>query len=158
MLAGLSCGGPKGDGPLQPGEVVKGQDKQKPASSYQDTLEISAPAAIFYEPDSLQLERMRELAEKTVSESIEHECHYLARNARFVLKRDFPWITIVEARHVRFLLFRKRNAQVEWIDLDKKNDPCGLFLFDGVQSPRLTDMSNIESELGFYFPSKQGPE
>jgi hypothetical protein len=38
--------------------------------------------------------------------------------------------------------------------LNDKNDPFGIFLFDGVQSPRLVDMTNIESELGFYFSKK----
>jgi hypothetical protein len=37
------------------------------------------------------------------------------------------------------------------IDLNTQNDPCGIFIFDGHKKAKLADMTNIDSELGFYF-------
>jgi len=43
------------------------------------------------------------------------------------------------------------NGKVEVIDLNTKNDPCGLFVFNGQKPPLLVDMTNIDTDLGFYF-------
>jgi hypothetical protein len=51
----------------------------------------------------------------------------------------------------RYILFKKSDGKVEVIDLNTKNDPCGLFIFDGQKSPLLVDMTNIDTDLGFYF-------
>ena len=47
-------------------------------------------------------------------------------------------------------------AEKNTIDLNTQNDPCGILLFDGRQAPRLVDMTNIETELGFYFSKEPG--
>lgn len=153
-LVHFACSDP---GNHPPGEqdnaVHKKVIQTKPPSSYSDTAQIDSPAAVFYTPDSLQWEKIKAVTDPGVFESTQHDCFYQMRYSRIVLKKLYPKVKIVEGLHARFLLFKKRNGSSEYIDLDKKNDACGIFLFDGQKSPRLADMPNIESELGFYFSS-----
>lgn len=122
----------------------------KPPSFYNNTIEISHPSAVFYCPDSLQLKNIKAIIDSSVFESVTHDCFYQMRNARHVLKEYYPDIEILEISKARYLLFKYPSGD-ERIDLNDKNDPCGLFLYDGRQRPRLVDMTNIDTELRFYF-------
>lgn len=154
VLTGLDCS----DTPRQtnPSLTNAGNNpvKTKPSSSYSETVKIDLPSAVFYNADSFQLEKIKAVTETRVFESTMHEFFYQMRNSRIVLKRYYPKIKIREVKNARYLLFEKMDGERELIDLNDKNDPFGIFLFDGLQSPRLVDMTNIESELGFYFSKK----
>lgn len=126
----------------------------KPPSNYQDTLKIDFRAAIFYHPDSLQLLKIKELIDSGVYDATMHEYFYQMRNARIVLKKDWPTIKIIEANKVRYLLFKKKNKETKIVDLDTKGDPHGLFLFNQEQDPKQVDMMNIDTELSRYFSKK----
>ena len=126
--------------------------KNKPAGSFSDTVQInSLPSAVFYDPDSLQLEKIKAITNSTIFESTMHEYFYQMRNSRIVLKKYYPYIKIIEVKNARYLLFEKAGGEKEYVDLNTKNDPSGIFIFDGQKAPQLVDMTNIESELGFYF-------
>jgi hypothetical protein len=126
----------------------------KPVSSYQDTLLIDKTAAVFYHPDSVQLEKIKKIEDSTVFEATMHEYFYQMRNSRIVINKDWPDIKIIEANNVRYLLFKKKNNETLLIDLDTKGDPHGLFLFDQKHDPQLADMMNIDNELPRYFDQK----
>src|SRR5687767_9333858 len=68
----------------------KAPAKNKPPSNFSDTLKINSPAAVFYNPDSLQLEKIRLVTEARIFDGSMHEYHYLMRNARFVIKKTMP--------------------------------------------------------------------
>ncbi|MGE5107689.1 MAG: hypothetical protein ACM3H8_09100, partial [Sphingobacteriales bacterium] len=78
-------------------------------------------------------------------------CYYQMRYSRIILQKYWPKIKIVEIRNVRFILFKLANGSRDIIDLNKQYDPCGVFLFDGHKKAQLADMTNIDTELGFYF-------
>ncbi|HMK25110.1 MAG TPA: hypothetical protein VK483_03705 [Chitinophagaceae bacterium] len=124
---------------------------KKPPSSFGDTLIITGESVVFYNPDSLQREKIKEITRKNVYESNEHDCFYLMRNARVVLKKYWRQIHIIETSKNRYLLFVKADKTRTCIDLNSKGDMCGIFLFDGKKEPELADMMNIETVLGFYF-------
>ncbi|MDP4284741.1 MAG: hypothetical protein Q8891_09970 [Bacteroidota bacterium] len=124
---------------------------QKPPSSFGDTLAIQFPSAVFYQPDSLQLEKIKSVNNKMVYESLTHNCFYQMRNARMVLKKYWPQIHVIETSKARYLLFIKANKKTTCIDLNSKNDICGILLFDGKKEPELVDMMNIDTGLEFYF-------
>ena len=86
-----------------------------------------------------------------IFESMVHDCFYQIKNARMVLKKQWPQVKIIETSRARYLLFIKADKSKICIDLDTKNDMCGLFLFDGKKDPVLTDMTNIDTALKFYF-------
>ena len=51
----ISCSdSPKGENHLQ-----NKIEKNKPGSSFRDTLSVDFPVAVFYSPDSLQLEKIK---------------------------------------------------------------------------------------------------
>lgn len=129
----------------------KAPEKTKPPGSFSDTIKIDFPAAVFYNPDSLQLEKIKEITLKNEFESDVHNCFYLARNARMVLKKYWPRIHIIETSRNRYLFFVKADKSQAVIDLDSIGDMCGIFLFDGKKEPELADMMNIDTALGFYF-------
>lgn len=124
---------------------------KKPPSSFGDTLIVSGKSAVFFNPDSLQLEKIKNITEKMVYESNIHDCFYQMRNARMVLKKYWPRIKVTETTTNRYLLFVKTDKTSTIIDLDSKGDMCGLFLFDGNKKPEFADMMNIETALDFYF-------
>jgi hypothetical protein len=151
-MIGLSCA----DSPRQKSTEPINNEQQagkinKPTGNFPDTLTIHAPAAVFYNPDSLQLEKIKKIIQKNEFESEVHNCFYLVRNAQIVLKKDWPQVHIIETSRNRWLLFIKDDKSHTLIDLDNKGDMCGLFLFDGKKEPELADMMNIDTALGFYF-------
>jgi hypothetical protein len=123
----------------------------KPPANFNDTLVINNPSAVFYNPDSLQLIKIRAVSKKENYETEVHNCFYLMRNARTVLKKYWPKIHIIETKTNRFLLFVKKDKSKTYIDLNLNGDMCGIFLFDGKKGPELADMMNIDTALGFYF-------
>jgi len=124
---------------------------KKPASSFDDTLIIDSKSAVFYIPDSLQKEKIKLVNEKPVFAMIEHDCFYQMQNAKAVLTKYWPHIKIFETSRSRYILFVKADKSKVCIDLDNKNDICGIFLFDRKKDPELVDMPNIDTALGFYF-------
>jgi len=84
-------------------------------------------------------------------EGMDHECIYLMRNARLAAKDYGPQVRVVEALKVRYLLFIKCDSTKIYVDLNSKDEMCGLFLFNQVKEPVLADMANIGTELDFYF-------
>ena len=140
--------GPGGNTPEKKDSVVI---LPKPPSGFSDTLTIRFPSAVFYNPDSVQRQKMKETYSKNEYETEVHNCFYLMRNARNVLKQHWPKIQIVETSAYRYLLFAKADKTSTLVDLDTKGDICGIFLFDGNKDPEPADMMNIDTALGFYF-------
>lgn len=148
----ISCSQPaKKNIPAEITPEHKDTIRRKPPGSFQDTLTINYPSAVFYNPDSLQLQKIKEISAKNDYESDLHNCFYQMRNARIVLKKYWPQIYKIETSKNRYLLFVKADKSKTFIDLDNKSDMCGLLLFDGEKEPELADMMNIETSMGFYF-------
>lgn len=134
-----------------PAQKETQNNNNKPPSSFSDTLIIDTKAAIFYYPDSLQLEKIKAVTDSNVFNGSMHEYFYQFRYAHIVLKKYWRAVNIIEARNVRYLLFLKTDKSTEIVDLDTKMDAYGLFVFDRVKSPVLLELTNAESEIGFYF-------
>ncbi|HET9429951.1 MAG TPA: hypothetical protein VFO70_02185 [Chitinophagaceae bacterium] len=109
------------------------------------------PSAVFYHPDSVQLEKIKALIDPTIFEGSMHEYFFQMRNARMVLKKHWPGIRIVEAMNTRWLGFIRAGKDTSYIDLDTQNEPYGIYLFDGLNTSLHIDMTNIDTELGLYF-------
>jgi len=124
---------------------------KKPPSSFNDTLVIDQKSAVFYSPDSLQMKKIEAINEKNMMAQIRHDCHYQMQYARLSLKSDWPGVKVIDASSVRYLEFVKKDRTKTVIDLNEKNDICGLFLFDTKKEPILVDMPNVDTILGSYF-------
>jgi len=156
FLLFLSCGNNKTENPEQKRNARAESDTipavyRKPPSSFNDTFIIRGDAAVFFNPDTLQLENIKLARKKMDFESDSHDCFFQQRNARMVLKKQWSGVKIIETSKARFLLFIQDNGTRTLIDLDTKNDMCGIFLFNGKKEPELADMMNIDSGLEYYF-------
>jgi len=152
VLFAFACGEQtKNNSPETKPVVRKAKLIKKPPSSFNDTLIIDRESAVFYSPDSLQMEKIQLVNEKNVMAYIKHDCYYQMQNARLSLKNDWPKVKIIEVFRARYLSFVKSTGAGIVIDLNEKNDICGLFLFDGKQDPVLVDMPNVDTFLNQYF-------
>jgi hypothetical protein len=133
------------------GTGVKPLTIKKPVSSFNDTIIIDSKSAVFYSPDSLQMEHIKAVNEKSIFAMIAHDCFYQMQNARMVLKKYWPGIQVIETSKARYLLFEKADRTKICIDLNNKNDICGIFLFERKKLPVPVDMPNIDTALSFYF-------
>ena len=127
----------------------------KPPTIFSDTLEINSKAAVFYYPDSLQLKTIKAGLDSSIYNSVIHEYFYQFRYVHIVLSKYWPGIKIVEAKNVRYLQFVKGDQTNEIIDLNTKNDAYGLYVFDPDKSPAQLELTNAESEIGFYFSTNK---
>jgi hypothetical protein len=100
------------------------------------------------------MEKIGKGTKKNVFLTVRHDCYYQMRNAAIVIRRDWPQVRIIEVSHVRYLIFSGSDSGKRKIDLNEVGDICGIYLFDGKKDPVRIDMSNIDSELGFYFKRK----
>lgn len=80
-----------------------------------------------------------------------HDCFFQSKNARSVISRYWPQVKMVEARNCRYLRFVKNNGDAQLLDIDSKNEMCGLLLFKGTSDPVMADMTNIDTFLEQYF-------
>lgn len=155
LVFATGCSSPDNTGKNKNSQTSKqepqGNTYKKPASTFNDTIVITGRTVVFYEPDSLQREKIRAVSAANLFETEVHTCYYLKRNALAELKKFWPELSIVETSSNRYILFVKADNTATCIDLDEKGDMCGAFLFDGKKEPELADMMNIDTALGFYF-------
>jgi len=126
----------------------------KPASSYQDTLSVSIPSAVFYYPDSVQLLKYKALIDSNAYKSIDHEFYYQLHYAHIAIQKQWPSVRILECKQHRYIRFNKSDGSNEYVDLDTKGDIYGLFVFDGKKHAEQIDLTNVETQVGFYFQGK----
>jgi hypothetical protein len=153
ILLAFSCSQSPGKNNTQSkkDQVPKTGPAIKPPSSFGDTVTIDRESAVFYNPDSLQLGKIKIENEKRVYETMTHDCYYMMQNARNVIRQHWPRVRIVEVVRARYLLFVKKDKRKICIDLNARNNICGLFLFDTKKDPEPVDMPNVNTFLGFYF-------
>jgi hypothetical protein len=151
LLFNSGCRGKAGKEPGLTIEPAAIEINTKPASSFNDTLFVHSRAAVFYYPDSAQLEKIKAATNKEIFESMQHEYLYQLKYAHKALK-DFPaTLQLIDAKNTRYLAFKKKNEELVCIDLNQKSDAYGLILFDPSKNPKPADLTNTETEAGLYF-------
>ncbi|OSZ81258.1 hypothetical protein CAP36_08495 [Chitinophagaceae bacterium IBVUCB2] len=132
-------------------QQTKSAPYKKPPSSFTDTLIIEGPAAVFFNSDTVQLQKIKAIIDQEIFESTMHDCFFQQRNAKQVLKKYWSHIRVIEASDKQFLLFLEKNQQRVYTNLNEINDMCGLILFKNGKTPEIADMMNIETALHNYF-------
>ena len=106
VILSLSCSdSPRQTKPNQNKIENKDPAKNKPPGSFSDTIKINSPAAVFYSPDSLQLEKIKSFTDAMIFESSMHDYFYQMRNAHFLLKNIILNSKSLKRKNVRYLLF-----------------------------------------------------
>ena len=152
LLVG-SCTAPA-DRPTPSKASLPNKIAAKPPSSFEDSLLVGSPIAVFFRPDSVQLEKIKAVNSAIVFANLTHDGYFEMRYAKQVIQRYWPKIKIAETCTHRWLLFRRATGAVRLIDLNADNDICGVFLFDGTKDPIRVDMPNIDTQLWYYFGSR----
>lgn len=122
----------------------------KPPSGNADTCTISVPSAVFYYPDSLQLEQIKQQTDPSVFTSMMHEYSYQINYSKKIIETTWPKLTVAVCSNCRFLKFLKQNGTHRIIDLNSRNDAYGLYVFDLQKDPVVIDMTNVETGISFY--------
>jgi hypothetical protein len=125
--------------------------KIKPPSGLHDTLKVSGRSAVFFMAGPKQLNLVKEAVSEPGFESMSHDCFYQMRNSRNVLRQYWSAVQIIETSGSRWVEFEFADKSKKWIDLDKNNELCGIFLFNGIKDPVLVDMTNIDTQVEYYF-------
>ena len=151
LLAKCSEPGKKNNHPSS--DKSSGTIRLKPGASFQDTMVIRETCVLFYEPDSLQKEKIRAISEPAIFQGSTHEFFFQQKTAHAFLKKYWPEVRIINAKNVRYLLFIRKNKSTELIDLDKLGDSYGMIAFSPTKKPQQLDMTNIETQIPDYFKS-----
>ena len=131
--------------------ITQKEIHHKPPAVFQDTMIIDSKTAVFYQPDSIQLNRIKSLTDSRIFDGSMHEYDYQIRTAHLALNRNWPQIKAIEAKDSRYLAFKKDGNNKIIIDLDKYDDAYGMFLFEAGKNPVPVDMTNVEQAIYFYF-------
>jgi hypothetical protein len=155
LLSASCSGGSSQTSPDKQNPVTPKRDlRKKSPSSFQDSLIVKSRSVIFFEPDSLQMEKIKMVNDKAIFESLTHDCFYQMKYARTVLEKYWQSVPVLFASKIRWLIFIKSNGADSTIDLNKIDPICGVYLFDPQKNPARIDMTNIETQLHFYFGKK----
>ena len=120
----------------------------KTSSSNRDTLIIDREAAVFYQPDSLQIEkRMNQAGEADFRAGAGDYIYYLNESAEYLKKQG---IRVLDAKGKKYLKFILANKQVQLIKLDTLKELWGMYLFDPKKKPYAADITIIEDEYKTY--------
>ena len=152
LLLLVKCSEPdkRNSEPLPSGNPNK-TTRSKPGSSFQDTLTVGKTCVLFYEPDSLQWEKIREVTEPAIFQGSMHEFFYQQKSAHVFLKKYWPHVQIIDAKNIRYLLFIQENKTGKLIDLDRLGDSYGMIAFTPDKKPQQLDMTNLQTQVPDYF-------
>lgn len=123
----------------------------KPKSTASDSLVVLGHTAVFYYPDSIQLNKIKSITDPQIVDGTLHELQYQIKYSKKVIRTNWRELNILDAQNVRFLVFKKDTGNQIIIDLDTFDDPYGLFVFNGNKPPVWIDMTNLEQGLHYYF-------
>jgi hypothetical protein len=137
----------------QPKEKKQEQSpvKIKPGAMGTDSLQIISPAVVFFEPDSIQLEKIKAITGEREFTSMAHEAEFQIYTVSMYVKKNRPELQTLHAKNVRYIVFVKMDGNREIVDLDKIPEAWGMYVFDPKKDPRPADMMSVDTEIPNYF-------
>ncbi|RNI31832.1 hypothetical protein EFY79_21050 [Hanamia caeni] len=114
-----------------------------------DTLTIDRKSAVFFQPDSLQMEeRMKKVGEKDFRAGADDYIYYINISAEFLEKQGLP---VMNAKGKKYLKFVTSDKKAELVKLDTLSELWGMYLFDPEKKPHYADIIEIEDDYKNYF-------
>lgn len=133
----------------QKDDTLKEQMALQPSPLHSDTLIIDRQAAVFYQPDSLQIEkRMKEVGEADFRAGADDYIYYVNTSVEYLEKKGLP---VLDAKNKKYLKFVLTGKQHQFIKLDTLEELWGIYLFDPKKSVYAADMTIIEDEYKSYY-------
>ena len=114
-----------------------------------DTLMIDTKAAVFFQPDSLQMKkRMKEVGERDFRAGADDYIYYINISAKYLEKQG---LIVMDAKGKKYLKFVKSDKKEQVVRLDTLNDLWGMYLFEPQKKPHYADIIEIENDYKNYF-------
>jgi hypothetical protein len=114
-----------------------------------DTLTIDKKAAVYYQPDSLQMEkRMKRVGESDFREGMDDYIYYINISTEYLEKQG---LRIIDAKNKKYLRFVMTDKKEKLIKLDTLEELWGIYLFDPKKKPHYADIIEIEEDYKKYF-------
>ena len=129
--------------------AVKSPIESQASSSGSDTLTIDKACAVFYQPDSLQMEmRMKQVGQDEFRQGADDYIYYINTSAEYLESKGLP---VIDAKNKRYLKFVSRNGQVQVIKSDTLAELWGMYLFDPKKKTYAADITMIDEEYENYY-------
>lgn len=130
-------------------DTLKAQIEPQPFPLDTDTLTIDRKTAVFYQPDSLQMEkRMKKVGEADFRAGAHDYIYYVNTSAEYLEKEGLP---VLDAKNKKYLKFVLANKRVQVIKLDTLEELWGMYLFDPKKKACAVDITIIEDEYKSYY-------
>ena len=130
-------------------DTLKAQIEPQPFPLDTDTLTIDRKTAVFYQPDSLQMEkRMKKVGEADFRAGADDYIYYVNTSAEYLEKEGLP---VLDAKNKKYLKFVLANKRVQVIKLDTLEELWGMYLFDPKKKAYAADITIIEDEYKSYY-------
>jgi hypothetical protein len=119
------------------------------SSSTSDTLIVDRQAAVFIEPDSLQIEkRKKQVGEENFYAGADDYLFYMNTSHEFL---DSVKLTTFNAKNKKFIKFIHSDKTQQVIKLDKLPELWNIYFFDPTKKAKQVDMTIIDEEFKSYF-------
>ena len=130
-------------------DILKKQVAEEPSPLDTDTLTIDRKAAVFYQPDSLQIERqMKQVGEADFRAGMDDYIYYINVSAEYLEKLGLP---VFDAKNKKYLKFVMADKKAKLVRLDTLEELWGMYLFDPKKKPLYADIIDIEEDYKSYY-------
>jgi hypothetical protein len=114
-----------------------------------DTLIIQQRCAVFYAPDSVQMEkRMKLVGEEEFRAGADDYIYYINTSVDYLEKQ---YLSVINAKDRKYISFITADKRSQLIKLDTLEELWGIYLFDPNKKPYHSDLTIIEEEYKEYF-------
>lgn len=101
---------------------------------------VSKPCAVFFEPDSIEFAKMeKEMDTISLADVVEDNQAY-SIDAYKLLNTSKCKAFFTDARIIKF---SKKDGTIYFIDKSKLENLWGLYLFDGINDPKLSSLTDM---------------
>jgi hypothetical protein len=116
---------------------------------YSDTLTVDKRAAVFYDPDTMQIEkRKKQIGEQDFQTGLDDYAYYINESITFLEQNHLQVLRTDDKNFIRFV---RDNGDVRLIKKDTLPDLWGIFLFDPGKDVYQADILDMEKEYHTYF-------
>ena len=115
-----------------------------------DTLKIAKPCVVFYQPDSLRIQKMKQAHQGDDFYIIADDAMWYKTQARDYLTQE--GMKFIDANK-KFISFQMEKGS-KTIYTDSLEAAWGLIMFDGIRPPLTTSLVDVHIDFKLYFGEK----
>ena len=143
-----ACGG-KADKKVTPGSDTTAQSTTPVVMNNNDTMVIDKNAAVYYIPDSNQMEKWKiKVGEKDFATVADDWSSYMNSSGEYLKTTNLP---VEDASGKKVLKFIKADKSVTLVGLDTLSNFWGYYLFSTSKEPQFADIIMMEESYKKYF-------